>query len=523
MHAPGASQGFMAQPAWGVLLVLLFPVALLLAAPTARADPYHLQVGNDVLGTERAVYGQQWVAQSFAPTSGFFLSRIELYARDRGNSGALSLEVRADSSGFPAAATLVGTSVNGPGSAGWLDFELSPYLELEQNRTYWIVASDSRTQSNGYEWWRSGSDTAYPEGTGALSPDGVNWTYDTEDYAFRVYGFQQPDLNFTVTASRLTLDAGQSAEFSVIMRNAGLGSASSVSVNVSLPSGLTYVDDDAAFIGGVQVGPLSYRFANLGPGRWSFQLTVAASDNVSDGTVAEARFAFEPTDHNGVPWPRLVETVAITIRNTGPAPEWPWWVLGLAGIPIGGGLLLLVRRRLGRATVEEVFVVHRDGILLAHQSKTLTPDKDEDILAAMLKTVQDFVQEAFSGNESVPMRGIQFGAFNILIEPGRTQNLAVVYRGRDDGTLAVRAKELSQLIETRYGRVLESWSGDMREVRGLRDLLPVLWGRRPDVSGVRGQGEESGIHEGGASLAVSREASTGGDQVPTSPFPDEEG
>jgi len=510
-----------ARPVWGVLPLPLLLVALLLAAPTAQADPFHLQIGNDALGSERAIHGQQWVAQSFVPTQDFFLSRIALYVRDRGPSEALSLEVRPDFSGFPGAGALAGTSGAGPIVADWFDFDFSPYLAVEQARTYWIVASTSAVDPQGYDWWRSGSNTAYLPGTGALSPDGVNWTYDTEDYAFRVYGFQQPNLTFSVTVSRSTLDAGQFAAFGVNLTNAGLGSASRVWVNISLPSGLTYVDDDAALIGGVRNGSLNFRFTNLSAGPWSFRLTVVGA-NVPDGTVAETRFTFEGTDHNGNPSTRVVETEAITIRNPGFA-VWVWWVLGLAAILIGGALFLLVRRRSNRPSVEEVFVIHRNGILLAHESKTLTPDKDADILAAMLKTVQDFVQETFSTSERLPMRGLHFGEFNILIEPGRTHNVAVVYRGRDDGTLAARTKALSELIETRFGSTLESWSGDVREVRGIRSLLPVLWGRRPDANPVRARGEDPANRQGDATAGADREMPTSGERVPANPPADEEG
>ena len=452
-------------------------------APAAKADPYHIQVQNDALGTELGIHRQQWLAQSFVPATSFFLSRVSLYARDRSPSEVLTVQIRPSFGGFPDSASLAGTAVNGPSSAGWLNFDFDPYVELDRNLTYWIVASSNALSGQGYDWWRSGSNSAYPQGTGAFTPNGVNWSNGTQDFAFRVYGFHQPILAFSVSASRLTLDAGQSVVFTMNFSNTGLGSANSVWVNVSLPPQLSFVSDDAILIGGIRSGAYSFKFTNVGSRFWSFRLSASAVGAVPTGTVAETVFVFEGTDHNGRSFTRVVHVASTTILNPGStSSDFPWWILGVAAIPIAAMVFLFWRRRSANLSVEEVFVIHQNGILLAHQSKTLTPDKDADLLAAMLKTVQDFIQEAFSTRERMPMRGLQFGEFSILIEPGRNHYVAVVYRGQDDGSFASRVGDLSGQIEDRFGITLASWSGDMREVRGIRDLLPVLWGQEPEAS-----------------------------------------
>lgn len=117
----------------------------------------------------------------------------------------------------------------------------------------------------------------------------------------------------------------------------------------------------------------------------------------------------------------------------------------------------------------------RRGALISHLSRTLTPDKDSDLLAGMLKTVQDFVRDAFSSHEDAPMRRIEFGAYNILMERGRSHWVAIVYRGKDSGTLEARLHRLSEQIDLEFGEVLEAWSGQMKEVRGIRQLLSHLW------------------------------------------------
>ncbi len=111
---------------------------------------------------------------------------------------------------------------------------------------------------------------------------------------------------------------------------------------------------------------------------------------------------------------------------------------------------------------------------------------------ALLKTVQDFAQQAFSEHGETPMRSLQFEGFNILLERGDNHYVSIVYQGRDDRALRARVARLSRQIERQFGEVLEAWSGNMLEVKGINALLPTLWEARSS----REAGEVAAPREG---------------------------
>ncbi|TLZ98426.1 MAG: hypothetical protein E6J97_07215 [Methanobacteriota archaeon] len=73
------------------------------------------------------------------------------------------------------------------------------------------------------------------------------------------------------------------------------------------------------------------------------------------------------------------------------------------------------------------------------------------------------------------MKSKEVGDRRIMIERGRYHCLSVVYRGKDRGSLAERVQKVSSLIDQRFGAVLENWSGDLDDLRGLASLLPQVW------------------------------------------------
>ena len=155
-----------------------FLIASLLAAgilagflgfsPTVQGHPYHLQISNGILADPNAVDFDAWFAQSILPTSSVFVSRVSLFVNDTGASDSLTVSIRADASGDPDVGGLATGSADGPATAGWLDVDMSPYVELLENTTYWIVARSTAAAGQGYDWWDSGSPSAYPAGTIAI-------------------------------------------------------------------------------------------------------------------------------------------------------------------------------------------------------------------------------------------------------------------------------------------------------------------------------------------------------------------
>jgi uncharacterized repeat protein (TIGR01451 family) len=143
--------------------------------------------------------------------------------------------------------------------------------------------------------------------------------------------------------------------------------------------------------------------------------------------------------------------------------------VGVAGI-VAGIIGVLIFRRV-RVQIEEVFLVYRDGVLLYHLSRSLSQDKDEDVLSGMLTAVTEFVRDAFVYGEHRELHQLDFGDYRIMIERGKNLYLAVVYSGTGASGVRKRVRSALDHIEIAYSSVLDKWDGDMDKVVGARDLI----------------------------------------------------
>ncbi len=281
-----------------------------------------------------------------------------------------------------------------------------------------------------------------------------------------------PSVSLVLEVPIRRVAAGSTFQINVSIQNAGGGPGTGW-LNLSLPAGFRHVADNGTFSVATIDGSVVWRITSI-PAGGVIPLGIELQAN-GEPRIESVRLSLDYTDGKGTP-PTTVLSGTIALEVFGePIPAWLLW-LALA-LPAGGGLLafFLIRRRLRAFNIEEVFVIANSGILVAHLSRTLTPNKDRDILAGMLKAVQDFVMDAFSERDESPMRRIEFGRLSILIERGVHHWVAVVFQGKDHAALATRISVVSQQIAMDYGDVLESWTGDMSAVRGIRDLLNHLW------------------------------------------------
>lgn len=293
---------------------------------------------------------------------------------------------------------------------------------------------------------------------------------------------KSPEVTLDLEASATRLEVGQVLILNITVNNVGKAAAVGW-LNLTMPDGFVYLGTDSgAYEATVEDDLASWTIDGLGP---ESDVTLSVRLHlVGDRGLTSLRFSLAYTDGRGSP-PVTVNSNTVFVE---PVPVGPriedvaFWAIVAALAIVVAFLLILRWSRTAKLSIEEVFVIYRDGRLLAHRSKTLTPDKDQDILVAMFKTVQDFVRDAFASREDAPVRSLTFGEFNILIEQGTHHHVAVVYRGVDGGTLSTHLSLLSRRIEHDFGQALETWRGDMDEIRGIRDLFPLLWGSRGGVT-----------------------------------------
>jgi tetratricopeptide (TPR) repeat protein len=82
-------------------------------------------------------------------------------------------------------------------------------------------------------------------------------------------------------------------------------------------------------------------------------------------------------------------------------------------------------------TIEELFLIFRDGRLIIHNTRRLRPSADNQILGGMLVAIQNFVQESFKEREIDLLNELRYGKTRILIEKGTYVYLALVTTGQE--------------------------------------------------------------------------------------------
>lgn len=280
--------------------------------------------------------------------------------------------------------------------------------------------------------------------------------------------FVAPRIELSLTASRQDAHPGDSVTYNLTIHNIGSSSARNLWLTDQIDPHLGFV----SYVSSVPktgTNPFNWSFTDIQPGQVE---TVVLVLRLADGTPARSlitnSFEVVYTNSGG-------DTVVGYARSDAAPVYVAVDALPLAYIVLGGlafGLLavFIVLRR-SKVAIEEVFLVYRDGVLIYHLSRSLSQDKDEDVLSGMLTAVQEFVRDAFVYGEHRELHQLDFGEYRILLERGKNLYLAVVYSGKGTSAVRRRVRRVLDHVEVAYGSVLERWDGDMDKVVGARDLI----------------------------------------------------
>lgn len=155
-----------------------------------------------------------------------------------------------------------------------------------------------------------------------------------------------------------------------------------------------------------------------------------------------------------------------------------WWILALiAGVGAGLFFVMMRRRSVAAAskpalapaaapkrstetTIDDVFLLYRDGLLIKHETRRLKPDIDTDILSGMLTAVQQFVKDSFRSEEG-DLDELTFGQMHILIGRGKWVILAAMIQGDGTDAMMEQVKRCVQDVEDHQWDQLDGWDGDM--------------------------------------------------------------
>jgi len=127
--------------------------------------------------------------------------------------------------------------------------------------------------------------------------------------------------------------------------------------------------------------------------------------------------------------------------------------------------------------VEGAYIVTHTGLLVREVVREQT-ELDPNLFASMLATVAGFVEDSFAMLKGTRSAGsldrLSHGDFMILVERGRSADLAVVLTGRENEFLVGDMREALRKVDREYGTTLAGWDGDDETVAGMERLLDPL-------------------------------------------------
>jgi len=123
--------------------------------------------------------------------------------------------------------------------------------------------------------------------------------------------------------------------------------------------------------------------------------------------------------------------------------------------------------------IEDIFLLHRSGLLLKHYTRRLRPNVDSDVLSGMLVAVQDFIKDSFRG-EKGGLNEIRFGEIRIVVMEGKWTILAAVVRGARPFDIQPELSGALSELEAKYEDPLTDWDGTMEQIADVDTIMDAL-------------------------------------------------
>jgi hypothetical protein len=141
-------------------------------------------------------------------------------------------------------------------------------------------------------------------------------------------------------------------------------------------------------------------------------------------------------------------------------------VMGIV-MAIGSGGYMLLKKP---AIIEDLFLIHRNGMLIEHHTRRLRLTVDHDILSGMLTAILEFARETFAYEGEGGLKKMDLGERTIFLNRGEHVTIAIVVRGEEPEDMSVAMSKLIKDIEERYPEI-KNWDGTVGEYKGLPEML----------------------------------------------------
>ena len=289
----------------------------------------------------------------------------------------------------------------------------------------------------------------------------------------------KPSLHVRVTASQDMIVPGSVVNYRIEVTNNGTAPAANVSVLVSMPTMMRLVS--ASPWPTLSQGALNWTIGSIpvSSRQLLFNTTLSSSDGLTQVRVAVA-VIYGDGQGNEVRVEGLPSSLAVVPVGAG-SLEIPIGVIVVLTAILGGGLVVAQRTiglpLLGRAGADEIYLLHRSGLVLKHYSIHPSLKSDSDIVGGMMAAVRMFVEDSVSSTAG-PLREIRFGAGNIVFVNGRNVTLAGVNAKGNQAQFALRAKRFLRQFERVNGDALSNFDGMAGRLTGV-DSVAQKFGRNP--------------------------------------------
>jgi hypothetical protein len=89
----------------------------------------------------------------------------------------------------------------------------------------------------------------------------------------------------------------------------------------------------------------------------------------------------------------------------------------------------------------------------------------------MFTAIMNFVHDAFHYEMRQELHGLDLGGYRVHVSKGAMTYLALVHSGKTTRWLQTSAARAVADVERLYGELLKDWSGDVRGLSGVREIL----------------------------------------------------
>lgn len=278
----------------------------------------------------------------------------------------------------------------------------------------------------------------------------------------------EPYLAVQFSVSQETVVPGGELNYRINVTNNGTAPASNVSVIASLPAAMVLVSASPWPV--ERDGELIWSLESLAVD--SFEILFNATVPSTSG-LTEIQVGVAVTYGNGQGGEVYVQTPPSTL-NVAPSPAAPAASMPplLVGAIVVAGLCVLVALRIvplpfrpGEGA-EEIFLLHRSGVVLNHFSAHPSGMTDSDIVGGMMAAVRMFVEDSVTPHAG-PLREIRFGRANILFVTGDNVTLAAVNPKGNAERFVDRATKFLREFEEMNDAALANFDGNAGGLEGI--------------------------------------------------------